>query len=84
MAEAKHQLLELYLNVKVRSKEEISGFDQEKMSEERSGLEKAGLLDLINYVKESIEILMNVKVEDYMEMKKLDEEDDREAKKRLN
>lgn len=70
--------------MKVRSKEEISSFHEGKLEEERDGLERAGVLDLINYVKESIEILMNVKVEDYMEMKKLDDEDDKAAKKKLN
>lgn len=67
--EIKAALIDLFLNVKVRSKDEISDFTDDKLEEEREKLGDASLKALINYVKTSIEILMNLKVEDYMTIK---------------
>jgi len=68
--EIKLQLIELYLNVKIRSKDEISDFSEENLVEEKDRLLEASIQGLINYIKTSIEILMNLKVEEYLELKK--------------
>lgn len=67
--EIRSQLIELFLNVKVRSKDEISEFDETSLEEERQKLNESSILTLINYIKTSIEILMSLKVEDYLEIK---------------
>jgi hypothetical protein len=67
--EVRSQLIGLFLNVKVRSKDEISGFDESCLEEEREKLSDTSILSLINYVKTSIEILMNLKVYDYIAIK---------------
>jgi hypothetical protein len=63
-------LIDLYLNVKVRSKDEINDYDEEDLLKERENLYMTSPLDLINYIQTSVEILMNIKVEDYMTHKK--------------
>jgi len=63
-------LIDLYLNVKVRSKEEINGYEEEDLLKERDNLYLTSPLDLINYIQTSVEILMNIKVEDYLSHKK--------------
>jgi hypothetical protein len=63
-------LIDLYLNVKVRSKDEITEYDEEDLLKERENLYMTSPLDLINYIQTSVEILMNIKVEDYMTHKK--------------
>jgi hypothetical protein len=67
--EVRSQLIGLFLNVKVRSKDEISGFDESRLEEEREKLNDTSILSLINYIKTSIEILMNLKVNDYIAIK---------------
>ena len=67
--EVKEKLIELFLNVKVRSKDEISEFNEDKLEEEKEKLSESSILSLVGYIKTSIEILMNLKVEDYMENK---------------
>lgn len=62
-------LIDLYLNVKVRSKEEISDYNEEDLQKERETLYQASPIDLVNYIQTSIEILMNIKVEDYLSQK---------------
>jgi hypothetical protein len=61
---------DLYLNVKVRSKDEITMYDEEDLVKERENLYMTSPIDLINYIQTSVEILMNIKVEDYMEHQK--------------
>jgi protein associated with RNAse G/E len=59
-------LIDLYLNVKVRSKDEINDYDEDDLMKERENLYMTSPLDLINYIQTSVEILMNIKVEDYI------------------
>ena len=59
-------LIDLYLNVKVRSKDEINDYDEDDLLKERENLYMTSPLDLINYIQTSVEILMNIKVEDYI------------------
>lgn len=74
MDEIKEKLIELFLNVKVRSKDEINDFDEQCLEEEKEKLLDTTIKDLINYVKTSIEILMNLKVEDYLAIQKHEKE----------
>ena len=62
-------LIDLYLNVKVRSKEEINDYEEDDLLKERDNLYLTSPLDLINYIQTSVEILMNIKVEDYLSHK---------------
>jgi hypothetical protein len=59
-------LIDLYLNVKVRSKDEISDYDEHDLTKERENLYMTSPIDLINYIQTSVEILMNIKVEDFL------------------
>jgi protein associated with RNAse G/E len=63
-------LIDLYLNVKVRSKDEISDYDEDDLLKERENLLMTSPLDLINYIQTSVEILMNIKVEDFIAHRK--------------
>lgn len=63
-------LIDLYLNVKVRSKEEINDYDEDDLEKERENLYSTSPIDLITYIQTSVEILMNIKVEDYISHKK--------------
>ncbi|CAI2363536.1 unnamed protein product [Moneuplotes crassus] len=70
MAVIQEALIDLYLNVKVRSKDEINEYNNEDFSKERDNLYITSPLDLINYIQTSVEILMNIKIEDYLSQKK--------------
>lgn len=63
--EVKKALIDLYLNVKVRSKTEIEAYTEAQLQEERQNLYEAEPEAIIEYIRTSIEILMNLKVEDY-------------------
>ena len=57
-------LIDLYLNVKVRSTEEITNYNEDKLEEEREVLKEATPLLLVDYIRSSIEILMNMRAEE--------------------
>jgi hypothetical protein len=44
-------LIDLYLNVKVRSKDEITKYDEEDLVQERENLYMTSPIDLINYIQ---------------------------------
>ena len=71
-------LIDLYLNVKVRSKEEINNYNEDDLIKERENLYITSPIDLINYIQTSVEILMNIKVEDYVVNKKEKERKDKQ------
>ena len=60
----KEAIVDLYLNVKVRSQEEISKFNERKYESEKSVLLDKDPLLILEYIKSSIEIIMNIKAED--------------------
>ena len=64
----KEGILELYLSVKIRSDEEIDNYNEELFKEEKRGLRDIDGFTLIDYIKSSIEVLMNMKVEEQDEM----------------
>ena len=75
-------LIDLYLNVKVRSKEEISNYSDEDLLKERENLYLTSPIDLINYIQTSVEILMNIKVEDYVASRKEKERKEKQFNRR--
>lgn len=62
-------LIDLYLNVKVRSTEDIASYNEEKLAEERSTLLTTDPFLIIEYIKTSIEILMNLRVEELVSLR---------------
>jgi hypothetical protein len=58
-------VLELYLNVKIRSQEEIMYMTEDNMQKERKKLNMVDTLDLIDYIKQSVEILMHMRMEEF-------------------
>jgi len=60
----KEAVLELYLSVKIRSDEEIDNYNEDFFKEEKEQMGHLDVFTLIDYIKSSIEILMNMKVEE--------------------
>ena len=63
-------LVDLFLSVKIRTNEEIDGYNKDKLADERVRLHnehKICNLTLVDYIKTSIEILMNMKSEEFIE-----------------
>jgi hypothetical protein len=60
----KEALLELYLSVKIRSDEEIDNYTEEQFRLEKDQMKEVDGFTLIDYIKSSIEILMNMKIEE--------------------
>jgi hypothetical protein len=52
------------LSVKIRSNEEIDNYNEEKLVTERTKLQQVSPFMILEYIKTSIEILMNMKMED--------------------
>lgn len=57
-------ITDLYLDVKIRSSEEIEKYDTEEFEKERAKLGQLTLMNIIDYIKSSIEILMNMKLDE--------------------
>lgn len=57
-------LIDLYLNVKVRTPEEVDNCTHEQLEEERKALQGISPVLLIGYIKSSFEILLSLKEED--------------------
>jgi hypothetical protein len=57
-------LLELYLSVKIRSDDEIDNYTEEQFKQEKLQMMEVDGFTLIDYIKSSIEILMNMKIEE--------------------
>ena len=60
----KEAILELYLSVKIRSDEEIDNYTEEQFRIEKEQMKEVYGFTLIDYIKSSIEILMNMKIEE--------------------
>ncbi|CDW72573.1 UNKNOWN [Stylonychia lemnae] len=66
LMEVHNSLIELYLDVKVRSNEEIVNLNDDQLEREQQKLLEVDTLSLIEYIKTSIEILLNLKMETSM------------------
>lgn len=68
---------ELYLSVKIRKSSEIDQFNEEALHKERLNLQRTPPMTLLGYIKSSIEIIINLKVQerinDYIEDSKVNE-----------
>ena len=58
-------IIELYLNVKIRSQQEIQAMNEEAMDDERKKLNRVDTVDIIDYIKQSVEILMHMRLEEF-------------------
>jgi hypothetical protein len=67
--EIKKQLIDLYLSVKVRKSEEIDQLTSEDVDRERQNLKHLSLLSIINYIQNSIDILVDLRANDKYEQK---------------
>ena len=73
--EVRNKLIDLYLSVKIRKSEDIKNITSELINQEKKDLKKIGLLDIINYIQNSIEILVEMRaMEKYEEKLSKDEE----------
>ena len=57
-------ITDLYLDVKIRSSEEIDHYDSNQFENERNKLNQQSLVTIVEYIKSSIEILMNMKLDE--------------------
>ena len=64
-------LIDLYLGVKIRKNDEIMNYNNDLLKNERDELlqENHSAITLIDYIKNSIEILINLKNEEYANKK---------------
>ena len=67
--EIKKQLIDLYLSVKVRKSEEIDQLTSEDVDRERQNLKHLSLLSIINYIQNSIDILVDLRANEKYEQK---------------
>lgn len=58
-------ILELYMNVKIRSQDDIQFMTEAVMEKERKKLNLVDTLDIIDYIKQSVEILMHMRQEEF-------------------
>ena len=69
MNEIKKALIDLYLCVKVRKSEEIEKLTSENVNTERYNLKHLPLLDIINYIQNSIDVLVDIRATEKYEKK---------------
>ena len=65
----KKALIDLYFGVKVRKLTEINNISEDAIKEEEKNLDKLPLIEIINYIANSIEILSDIKAEEKYEEK---------------
>ena len=69
MNEIKKALIDLYLCVKVRKSEEIEKLTSENVNSERKNLKNLPLTDIINYIQNSIDVLVDLRANEKYEKK---------------
>ena len=75
LKEIKNALIDLYLGVKVRKLSEINNMPDELMIEEEQLLNKLPIMEIINYISNSIEILSDLKAQEKYDEKVLQDEE---------
>ena len=73
LIETKNALIELYLGFKIRKREELDNLTDNTIQEEKNRLGKLPILDLINYISNSFEILSEIKAEERYKEKLLED-----------
>ena len=71
----REQLTDLYLSVKIRKTDEINEINDEIIDNERESLKKIPLTDIINYIQNSIDTLVELKASEKYEQKLEKEEE---------
>ena len=74
LEEIKNKLIELYLFLKIRKTDEIENITKEDIENEKNNLNILSVNDIINYIKTSIEILIELKASEKYEEKIFDDE----------
>ena len=69
LKEIKKQLIDLYLCVKVRKSEEIEKLTSENVDSERNNLKNLSLTDIMNYIQNSIDVLVDLRANEKYEQK---------------
>ena len=78
LKEIKKQLIDLYLCVKVRKNEDIEKLTSDNVDSERENLKNLTLKDIISYIQNSIDCLVDLKAnEKYQEKIENDESKDK-------
>ena len=78
LKEIKKQLIDLYLCVKVRKNEDIEKLTSDIVDSERENLKNLTLTDIINYIQNSIDCLVDLKAnKKYQEKLENDESKDK-------
>jgi len=72
--EIKNKLIDLYLFLKIRKSEELENITKEDIKNERDSLVILPTTDIINYIKDSIEALIELKACEKYEEKILNDE----------
>ena len=67
--EIQKKLIDLYLCVKVRKSEEIEKLTSENVDSERENLKNLSLIDIMNYIQNSIDVLVDLKANEKYEQK---------------
>ncbi len=57
-------MIELFLSVKIRSDEEIDMYGAEQYNKEKEMMRDVDCFTIIDYIKSSVEILMNMKMDE--------------------
>jgi len=68
--EVRHAIVELYLNVKIRSADEIKNLDEDQLEVERRKLSGVDSIVILDFVKQSVEILMEMRKTEFDDYEK--------------
>lgn len=66
----RHAIVELYLNVKIRSADEIKNLDEDQLEVERRKLSGVDSIVILDFVKQSVEILMEMRKTEFDDYEK--------------
>jgi len=75
MEEIKNSIIDLYFGVKVRKLEEINNMTDDIIKQEKQVLDKLPIKEIINYINNSIETLIDIKASEKYEEKILEDEE---------
>ena len=71
LKEVKDELINFYISIKIRKKEEINAISEEILEKEKQDLETLSILEIINYISNTINALIDKKAaekfENYLE-----------------
>ena len=78
LEEIREKLIDLYLCIKIRKSEDIKNLNNNKINKERKNLKKLSTIEIINYIQNSIDVLVDIKT-----MEKLQEQLELEESKKF-